>query len=384
MEVLAAATNSSAHGDTPLNLSKIDIAEFCIILLPASAVFWAVLSQSKTVAAFAQLSGVQERNDVRESIAKKAIRVDKGWFNMGVSNGYITAYMVGAWPCSYFLYYTPKVLILIILRFATFYKKKQHFLLWDFCYWANFLCIFYCWFMPTSPWLFRVVFMCANGPLAWSVLAFNHAMIFHSYAHVTSVVVHTSPLILSYGLRWYAIDNSQMMGSRFKICESGADSCYTDVHFWQLIWEALTGFYLWWMILYYIWIFVALGSYVERNGYQTLWDRILIMKPVGPVLQKLLKSFPKLLVQFVYLLIHLAFSVCTMCVACLLWYYQSAHFLFCFAIIFSTVKNAGIFYFDVFEKHYQDAAGQPGGDSVGKKILAASPALAEISQPLGC
>lgn len=23
--------------------------------------------------------------------------------------------------------------------------------------------------------------MCANGPLAWSVLAFNHAMIFHSY-----------------------------------------------------------------------------------------------------------------------------------------------------------------------------------------------------------
>eukprot|EP00971_Amphidinium_carterae_P293314 5823740-Amphidinium_carterae.2 len=36
-----------------------------------------------------------------------------------------------------------------------------------------------------------------------SVLAFNHAMIFHSYAHVTSVVIHFSPLLLTYGLRWY-------------------------------------------------------------------------------------------------------------------------------------------------------------------------------------
>ena len=39
--------------------------------------------------------------------------------------------------------------------------------------------------------------------VAWSVLAFNHSMIFHSFPHVTSAVVHLSPMILSYGLRWH-------------------------------------------------------------------------------------------------------------------------------------------------------------------------------------
>lgn len=209
--------------------------------------------------------------------------------------------------------------------------------------------------------------MCANGPLAWSVLAFNHAMIFHSYvawlndvmnrvsrtslmflafvltlpiatsckAHMTSVVVHVSPLLLSYGLRWYAapVSETSMGATHFLVCDGDAESCL-DVSFQTLLFGAMARFYLWWLILYYIWIFVALGSYIERNSYQTLWDRILVsfsimqtrnktarssaglylfsmcaevMKPVGPILQKLLKRWPKLVVQLVYL-----FLVCTL------------------------------------------------------------------------
>lgn len=151
--------------------------------------------------------------------------------------------------------------------------------------------------------------MCANGPLAWSVLAFNHAMIFHSYvawlndvmnrvsrtslmflafvltlpiatsckAHMTSVVVHVSPLLLSYGLRWYAapVSETSMGATHFLVCDGDAESCL-DVSFQTLLFGAMARFYLWWLILYYIWIFVALGSYIERNSYQTLWDRILV------------------------------------------------------------------------------------------------------------
>lgn len=162
--------------------------------------------------------------------------------------------------------------------------------------------------------------MCANGPLAWSVLAFNHAMIFHSYvpwmqrknnwittpstsyvhwfifwaallcrfvprgvfdfavqAHMTSVVVHVSPLLLSYGLRWYAapVSDISMGATHFRICDGDAESCL-NVSFSTLLFGTMTQFYLWWLILYYVWIFVALGSYIERHAYQTLWDRILV------------------------------------------------------------------------------------------------------------
>ena len=96
--------------------------------------------------------------------------------------------------------------------------------------------------MPKSPRVFRVVFMCANGPLAWSVLAFNHAMVFHSYAHMTSVVVHVSPLLLSYGLRWSAAPVSEdSTGSHhFRVCES-QETC-NDISVTELICKALAYF----------------------------------------------------------------------------------------------------------------------------------------------
>eukprot|EP00420_Gonyaulax_spinifera_P027897 CAMPEP_0197893336 /NCGR_PEP_ID=MMETSP1439-20131203/32698_1 /TAXON_ID=66791 /ORGANISM="Gonyaulax spinifera, Strain CCMP409" /LENGTH=420 /DNA_ID=CAMNT_0043513599 /DNA_START=69 /DNA_END=1328 /DNA_ORIENTATION=- len=352
-----------------------------VVLIPCAGVFSAVSTQSKTIAAFAQLGDLQERQDRRSDIAQRAVQVDKNWFCLGVMNGWLTAYITGAWPTGYYLFYTPKVLLLTLLRFVTFRKKKQHFLLWDFCYWANFLCVFYCWWMPHSPRLFRVVFMCANGPLAWSVLAFNHAMIFHSSAHITSVVIHTSPLILTYALRWYSVPVDGEWQD-FRICDGDSLRSCESVGAFKLVSDALLGFYLWWMVLYYVWIFVALGGYIERNGYQTLWDRILQMKPIGPLLHRLLNKFPKLAVQLVYLIIHLAFSTATMFVACILFWSHAAQICFLFAILYSTVKNAASFYFDIFEQHYASIVKDGGRESLSKKVVAASPALAELKQPL--
>eukprot|EP00913_Durusdinium_trenchii_P033717 g31563.t2 len=259
---------------------------------------WAAVSrQSKVVAAFAQLGDLQERSDRQQALATKAVEVDKQWFMIGVTNMILSSL-------------DPMLL---------------------------------------STYPSGTVFMCANGPLAWSVLAFNHAMIFHSYAHMTSVVVHVSPLLLSYGLRWYAapMSESSMGAKHFLVCDGDAESCL-NVSFQDLLCGTLVRFYLWWLVLYYIWIFVALGSYIERHAYQTLWDRILVMKPVGPFLQKLLKSWPKLLVQLVYLLVHLVFSAGTMCVA--------------------VVLNAAEFYFDVIGSKYEEAAAN-AKVPVSKKIL---------------
>ena len=77
--------------------------------------------------------------------------------------------------------------------------------------------------------------MCANGPLAWSVLAFNHAMIFHSYPHVTSAVVHLSPMILSYGLRWHVGPDD----ARFTVCAGRVAAACDAVGFGELVSNAL-------------------------------------------------------------------------------------------------------------------------------------------------
>ena len=47
--------------------------------------------------------------------------------------------------------------------------------------------------------MFQVLFLVCNGPLAWAVLAFAQSLVFHSHAHMTSVFVHVSPMLLAEG-----------------------------------------------------------------------------------------------------------------------------------------------------------------------------------------
>ena len=57
-----------------------------------------------------------------------------------------------------------------------------------------------------SPHFTQICWCLANGPLAWSSLAFSHSLIFHSYPHLTSVVIHVSPTLVVHGLRWFRND----------------------------------------------------------------------------------------------------------------------------------------------------------------------------------
>jgi hypothetical protein len=85
--------------------------------------------------------------------------------------------------------------------------------------------------LPHNSTLFQICFMAANGPLvhsilpaillhtrnhplmmllilillpqAWSILAFNQALVLHQWQQVVSVFIHVAPMILTYGLRCY-------------------------------------------------------------------------------------------------------------------------------------------------------------------------------------
>jgi hypothetical protein len=133
------------------------------------------------VASFAQLGDIQRREEVhKEIVAARSQHVphspseksdaplaERLAFTVGVLNACLTCYLLGAFPTRYYLWYSPKAILLITLRWLDFRAKKQHYLLYDFCYWANGALLLYLWVLPTSSTLFQIVFLCANGPLAW-------------------------------------------------------------------------------------------------------------------------------------------------------------------------------------------------------------------------
>eukprot|EP00729_Bicosta_minor_P019113 gene19113-12699_t len=183
-------------GDFVFNSSTVvnddRLQTYLIAGLAMTTVCVAVFTQNKYVAALAQIGGLQEREAAADAFhaaktVKRTLRLqDKIAFTLGAVNIMATAFLIGAAPVEYYMWHSPGCAILIFLRWR-----------------ANFLALYYVWHSPGDARLFQIVFMCANGPLAWSVLAFNHALIFHSWQHITSLVIHTSPMLLTYGIRWH-------------------------------------------------------------------------------------------------------------------------------------------------------------------------------------
>lgn len=248
-------------------------------LFPIVAMVAAVLVQSKYVAALAQLGSLFERErvydehqsavsggesdtaapetrfrastvirDRAESTAKRAVKAaDKLYFVLGVLNVALTAYLVGAAPQYFHLWHTPKALFLVSLRWWTFMKEGKHWLLADFCYWANLIGLVFLWVFPSNALLFQIFFMVSNGPVAWSVLAFNQSLVFHSHAHMTSVFLHFSPIIVSWALRW-----RQPPNAAFVVCDTDAGCWRHPLGLW---WDGTRYFYLPWIVGYYLLVY---------------------------------------------------------------------------------------------------------------------------------
>jgi hypothetical protein len=83
----------------------------------------------------------------------------------------------------------------------------------------------------------------AVGPVVWSVIIFNNAMVPHSFDKLTSSYIHMMPCLVMWSLRYMCPENMLF---------SGVD----DVTFIEFYQSAVT-LYLIWAISYYIKIFIA-------------------------------------------------------------------------------------------------------------------------------
>ena len=247
---------------------------------------------------------------------------DQICFTVGVVNVALTTYLIGAVPQFFYLWHTPKAVLLTGLRWWTFKQEGKHFLLLDFCYCANALTLVYLFAFPSSPALFQIVFLVSNGPLAWAVLTFTQSLVFHSYPHMTSVFIHVSPMLLTHALRW-----CNRATHEFAICAPGALSC-SGVSPLAMLWRAFAYFYLPWVGLYYVVTFLVLGDYLRSHKYQTLYDRVVSAGPASKMLKlgnRLTGAQHELAKKAVYMLSHVIFGAVTMSLGALFWKSFVAH-----------------------------------------------------------
>lgn len=132
--------------------------------------------------------------------------MDKIFFIVGVLLVIATTYMLGRYPNThYFKFHVYTVSSLVAIRLFNYRMKKWHYYLFDFCYFANTLIIYFLLADPTNDILFRVFFVYANGPFGLAIPAFKNSMIFHKLDNLTSIAIHIIPLVTSWNLRWTTI-----------------------------------------------------------------------------------------------------------------------------------------------------------------------------------
>ncbi len=361
-----------------------------------------VLRQDKWLGSLIQLGEVQQREAVHKDIQvaktelahpSKAPSVpaaitptsERVAFTLGILNIVLSAFILGAWPTRFYLWYTPKAVVLIGLRWLNFRKRGTHYLLFDFCYFANWLLLLYLWVLPNRSELFLIVFIVANGPLAWSILAFNQSLVLHNWQQITSVFIHVSPSCLTLGLRWYT--------SGFAVCDQWP-LCEEVTH-WRMFEvrnnSALITNWKSDILFYFAACYDAILFVVDRlllRGHLCLYaglfedaqllDLVRSRRRQSDEVALLSRSrrasarsgqgkcpiaiavfffffflFFSFLQKAVYMGVHLVFASFTMAVATMLFYSWYLHVLFLLTMISMSAYNASSFYKAQF---LQDAA----------------------------
>mmetsp|Transcript_11396 Transcript_11396/g.22891 ORF Transcript_11396/g.22891 Transcript_11396/m.22891 type:complete len:230 (-) Transcript_11396:1047-1736(-) len=163
-----------------------------------------------------------------EIVERKATKLrDSGLsaltFSLGIANLLVSAFLMGAYPESFWLVYALQASAILGCRVSVMVReargpnpKNNLCFLLDFCWVMNFVFAasalvllvevaadWWPWlslprlrFASSYPNFATAAFLVATGPLGWSVVALNQALLLHDIAHYSSTFIHLWPVSL--------------------------------------------------------------------------------------------------------------------------------------------------------------------------------------------
>ncbi|XP_019861295.1 PREDICTED: uncharacterized membrane protein C776.05-like [Amphimedon queenslandica] len=216
------------------------------------------------------LMNFELQDDDLEEIAKIRklgnVTADKLTFTLLLGGALVDAFIAGYLPQYFYYWHTLKYLVLMPIRWFHYKQKRHHYFLLDFCYYTNTLLLIYFW-SPWQPnWLFPTVFVFSHGPLLFATVIWRNSIVPHSLDRMTSVFIHLSPALTTWGTRWYS-----SVKQEFSLCaqptEPGPNGC-NHIGLRELVTGPLV-FYLVWMLLYILVVQVWRKERVRKRSYAT-------------------------------------------------------------------------------------------------------------------
>ena len=77
--------------------------------------------------------------------------------------------------------------------------------LFEFCYYGNWLMLFYLMFASKNQALFMVIYIFSNGTIAAGCVAFRASLVFHQLDFLMTLAMHAVPMMVTLHIRWETI-----------------------------------------------------------------------------------------------------------------------------------------------------------------------------------
>ncbi|KAL7271243.1 hypothetical protein RUND412_006011 [Rhizina undulata] len=268
-------------------------------------------------------------------------------FVVGVSNIFITGFLMGAYPEWVHVWYSIQLLYFMPLRYYTYHKRGYQYFLADLCYFVNMLLLLSIWVFPNSRRLMISTYCLAYGNNAWAIAMWRNSLVFHSIDKVTSLFIHIMPPVVLHCLV-HSLD-PESLEARFP-----AIARVKNVEHYGLsemiIWATVP--YLIWQVSYHFLITVRRRDKIAagrptsftwlRRSYAKTW--------IG----KIVLSLPESLQETAFMMIQYFYALLTM-LPCPFWFYhKSFSVLFITALGLWSTYNGATYYIDVFGKRFQN------------------------------
>ncbi|KAI5808772.1 hypothetical protein DFH27DRAFT_598380 [Peziza echinospora] len=280
-------------------------------------------------------------NDTRAISAREKIS-----FVVGVSNIFITGFLVGGYPDWIHIWYSLQLVYFMPIRYYSYHKMGYHYFLADLCYFVNVLLLLSIWVFPNSRRLFISTYCLAYGNNAWAIAMWRNSLVFHSLDKVTSLFIHIMPPLVLHSM-------VHQLDPAFLTTRFPAVARVKGVEKYGLLDMILyaTIPYALWQISYHFLITVRRAAQIKagrptsftwlRKSYAKTW------------LGKLVLRLPEKLQEVAFMLIQYLYALLTM-LPCIFWFYNrkvSGIFITCLGLW--SVYNGATYYIDVFGKRFQ-------------------------------
>jgi Protein of unknown function (DUF2838) len=277
---------------------------------------------------------------------------EKMSFIAGVLNVFISGYLIGAQPSTFYYWFTAQLCYFMPVRFYTYHKKGYHYFLADLCYFVNLLTVLTIWVFPNSKRLFISTYCLAYGNNAIAIAMWRNSMVFHSLDKITSLFIHIMPPVTLHCL--VHLTPPSILATRFPALHTIKFSPINSpehYNLWSmLLWASVP--YAIWQLTYHIFITVRRRDKIAAGRPTSFtWMRKSYAKTF---IGKLVLALPDFLQEPAFMLIQYSYAILTI-IPCPIWFwYRWASASFLLVVFGWSIYNGATYYIDVFGKRFQN------------------------------